>query len=391
MMGVFFTEGFKRQLITWRRHFHRYPELSGQEQETAAFIAAELKKLGFEVKEQVAGHGIVAVLPGDEKKKCVALRADMDALPIEEKNEHAYRSQHRGIMHACGHDAHMAMVLGAAKYLSQNPPAGSIKCLFQPSEERVPGGAKFMVAEGALENPKVDAVFATHITNRYPMGTLAFCPGVTMAGVDFFQMRILGKGGHSSAPHLAVDAIAIAAQAINALQTIISRNIAATDAQVLTFSSIHGGAAHNVVPEQVEMTGTLRCLSLETRDKVLALMHKTLANVTEAWGAGYELDYDYGYPPVSNDDAALKLVQEVAEDLPGASVYRMRTPFMSGEDAAYFGLHTPLAFFFTGSGSEKHDLSWHHPSFDIDENALPYGAASLALSAARLAEEDKEG
>ncbi len=386
----FFKAKFKEQLISWRRNFHMYPEISGQEKETAEFIAEELKEMGLEVQERVAGYGIVAILPGDPKKKCVAIRADMDALPIEEKNECSYKSKRPGKMHACGHDAHMAMVLGAVKYLVQNPPEGTIKFFFQPKEEKPPGGAKYMVEAGVMENPKVDAVFATHVTNSYPVGTIAICEGATMAVADDFKLAIIGKGGHGAFPHKTIDTIAVTAQVIEALQSITSRRMDPTDPVVLTIGTIHGGTAQNVIPDRVDMTGTLRCLSNEVRDQMLEYMHKTVEGVTSSWGARYKLDYLYGYPPVVNDPELLKVVEEITESLPDAVIHKMEKPLMSGEDVSYFGLKTPLAFFFTGAGNEDKRQAWHNCRFDIDEGALSYGAGVLALAAAKVAGEDKE-
>lgn len=380
---------YKQQLIAWRRNFHQHPEISGQEKETAAFVADCLRRMGLEVQENIAGYGLVGILRGDPQKKCVAIRADMDALPIEEANDCEYKSCYPGKMHACGHDAHMAMVLGAMKYLSLHRPAGTVKCIFQPREEKPPGGAKDMVAAGVLENPKVDAVFATHITNSYPVGTIAIHEGVVMAVADDFALSIFGKGGHGARPHETIDTIAVTAQCIEALQVIHSRRIDPSDPVVLTIGTIHGGTAQNIIPDRVDMTGTLRCLSTEIRDQVLDFMHKTLTGVTEAWGAHYRLDYIYGYPPVVNDKRLLDIIETVIPQLPGAKIYHMEKPLMAGEDVSYFGANTPLAFFFTGAGSKEKCQAWHNCRFDIDEESLPYGAGVLALAAAKVAEEDK--
>ena len=378
----------KDLLIKWRRLLHMHPEISGNERDTANYVADILEEMGLDVKRSIAGYGVLATLAGDPQKKCVALRADMDALPIEEKNTCIYRSQRPGWMHACGHDAHMAMVLGAAKMLKENPPGGTIKFIFQPREEKPPGGARDMVAAGVLNDPAVDAVFGTHITNEYPLGTVALFDGVVMAVSDDFHLSIVGKGGHGASPHQAVDTIAVTAQVINALQNIQSRRIDPTEPVVLTVGTISGGTAPNIIPERVEMSGTLRCLNTDVRDMVMEYLYDTLQGITSAWGAAYELDYAYGYPPVVNDQ---KLNQILAEAIikAGAKIEIMERPLLAGEDFSYYGKEAPAAFFFTGSGSERFYQPWHHNCFDIEEDAMIFGAKTMAMAARIVARQDK--
>lgn len=364
------------------------PEISGKEKDTANYVAQILADMGLTVKKNIAGYGVLATLPGDPRKKCVALRADMDALPIEEKNKCIYRSQRPGWMHACGHDAHMAMVLGAAKMISESPPGGTVKFIFQPREEKKPGGARDMVAAGVLRDPDVDAIFGTHIINAYPVGVIALFDGAVMAVSDDFHLSITGRGGHGASPHETIDTIAVTGQAIVALQNIHSRRIDPSEPLVLTVGTIHGGTAQNIIPDRVEMSGTLRCLNTKVRDKVMEYMHDTLQGITSAWGAAYELDYVYGYPPVINNHD-LNLVVAEAANKAGARTEIMEKPLLAGEDFSYYGQETPAVFFFTGAGSERCQRPWHHSCFDIEEDALPFGAKTMALAAASVAGQEK--
>ncbi len=379
----------KELLSKWRRYLHMHPEIAGHEKETGIFVAKHLQEMGLQVTDNIAGYGVLAVLPGDPAYKCVALRADMDALPITEKSTVNYRSQRPGWMHACGHDAHTAMVLGAAKMLSENPPKGTVKFIFQPREEKKPGGARDMVAAGVLKNPEVDMVFGTHVDHQFPVGTVAVFDGAVMAVSDDFRLVITGRGGHGARPHETIDTIAVTAQVIVALQNIHSRRIDPTEPVVLTIGTINGGTASNIIPDRVEMSGTIRCLNTAIRDKLLEYMHDTLHGITLAWGASYELNYSYGYPPVINNHDLNQLVLASAKQI-GAKAEEMERPLLAGEDFSYYGAEKPAAFFFTGAGSERCCYPWHHPCFDIEEDALPMGAKVMALSAATLANKKKE-
>ncbi|MCL1974579.1 MAG: amidohydrolase, partial [Firmicutes bacterium] len=268
------------------------------------------------------------------------------------------------------------------------PPGGTVKFIFQPREEKPPGGARDMVMAGVLRNPDADAVFGTHITNDYPVGVVALFDGVVMAVADDFRLSITGKGGHGASPHQTIDTIAVTAQTIEALQNIHSRRIDPTEPVVLTVGTIHGGTAQNIIPDRVDMTGTLRCLNTKVRDKVMEYMHDTLQGITSAWGAAYELDYIYGYPPVINNHDLNQVLAEAAQAA-GAQMEIMERPLLAGEDFSYYGREAPAAFFFTGAGSQRYQRPWHHNCFDIEEDALPIGAKTMALAACHVAEQEK--
>ena len=376
-------------LIQWRRHLHMHPEISGAEKETSAYLAQELKAMGLKVKTNIAGYGLLATLEGNPEKKCVAMRADIDALPIEEGNAVDYCSVNRGCMHACGHDAHMTMALGVAKVMVQNPPGGTLKFVFQPREEKPPGGARDMLEAGVFTNPEVDVVLGQHVSPLYPAGTIALKNGTIFAVADDFHLTIKGRGGHGSSPHVTRDPIIVAAEAVVALQTIASRMNNPMEPLVITIGTIHGGTAQNIIPDRVEMTGTLRCLNNETRDIALTHMHEVLRGVTQAWGAQYQLNYLYGYPPVVNDVQITDIVRKVVRAKPELKLEEMKHSLLAGEDYAYYGQYAPSVYFLNGCGSEEKDYPWHHRLFDIDENCLKIGVEVMAETMYLLASEDK--
>ena len=378
----------KQILVNWRRYLHMHPEISGEERETSEYIASILRGLGLKVQERISGYGLVAILPGDPHKKCAAIRADMDALPIVEENTCEYCSRVRGKMHACGHDAHVAMALGAAKLLIENPPDGTVKFIFQPCEEKPPGGARFMIEAGVLKNPDVDGVFGTHIVTDLPPGVIGIHDGATMSLDDTFSIAIVGSGGHGAQPHKSVDNIVVAAQLIVALQNITSRRIDTFDPLVITIGSIHGGNRHNIMPDRVEMNGTIRCFSDELDMNVRHCIEDTVKGITAAYGASYELVFHDGYPPLVNDPRMDCLVADAASKA-GAKVNVMARPRMTAEDFAFYGKYVPASFFFTGAGSESCCYPLHNCHFDIEEDAMLYGAQTMAYAAAALANEDK--
>ncbi|ATW25063.1 M20 metallopeptidase family protein [Candidatus Formimonas warabiya] len=374
----------REKLVFWRRWFHMHPETAGQEKNTAAFIARELSEMGFTVHENIAGYGLMAELNGTGGEKCVALRADMDALPIEEQNRHDYLSMNPGAMHACGHDAHMAVLLGVASLLVQEPPAGTVKFIFQPSEEKPPGGAQFLIAAGVLKNPQVDAVLGFHVSPSYPVGTVAIKDGVIMAIADDFTLTIKGKGGHGAVPHLAADPIMVAAQVIQGLQHIISRQVDPTEPALLSLGTIHGGTTQNIIPEEVVLTGTIRSIHQSVREQIIVSLKRTLTGITSAWGADYVLDYVHGYPPVVNSPQAAQVIRDVVAGMPGLELVPMDKPLMIGEDFSYYGMAVPAAYFFLGCGSEEKHFSLHHNRFDIEEDCLPLGTMLMTAAVRKI-------
>ena len=363
-------------LVQWRRHFHQYPELGFEEFQTAAFIHDRLTEWGIAHEIEVAQTGIVATIPGQKPGKVLAIRADMDALPVQETNPVPYRSQIAGRMHACGHDGHTAIALGTACYLSQHPEfAGTVKIIFQPAEEG-PGGAKPMIEAGVLENPKVEAILGLHLWNNLPIGTVGGCSGALMAAVEQFEVTIQGRGGHGAMPHQTVDAIVVAAQVVNALQAIVSRNVDPVHAAVVTVGQFQAGHAHNVIADRAHLKGTVRYFDPHYKGFFAERIEETIAGICRAYGATYTLQYRSLYPPVINHDRMAKLVRSVAErvlETPAGIVPNCQT--MGGEDMSFFLEKVPGCYFFLGTANLNLGLSYphHHPQFDFDETALSWG------------------
>lgn len=380
----------KDNIIAWRRHFHLHPELSGQEQQTALFIARLLRSFGLTVSEQVGeGYGVVGILPGDPAYQCIALRADMDALPVLEDASHTCRSLVDGKMHACGHDAHMAMVLGAAEALAKDPPPGTVKFIFQPHEERKPGGARGMIAAGVLDNPYVDGIIATHVTNSFPLGAIGISAGAVMAASDDFDLVITGKSGHGAIPQQTIDPVAIAAQVITAYHEIVSRRINPIFPAVLSVCAVNTIATHNVIPEAISLKGTVRCFDLAVRDQIRLEMRRVAEGICSAWGAFCQLNYVEGYPPLLNNAKMAALVQQATSSVVGAQAVEVENPPMGGEDFAIFADNRPGAFFFTGTGSQCCQAPWHDYAFAIEEDALPLGSQVFEIAARMFTSEKK--
>ena len=392
-------------LVEIRRELHRHPELSNQEERTGRFIALKLKELGLQVQTGVAGHGVVAILRGqgsDEDAPCVAIRADMDALPIMEAGQTVYRSENPGVMHACGHDVHVTCALGVAELLSKHRDTlpGSVKFIFQPAEEAMPvtfvgdWGAKLMLAQGALDNPRPAAIFALHCTplsaprsgpkagieGPLEVGKIGYAVGPASANSDRFQVIIKGKLAHGSAPHKGVDAIAVAAQAINSLQLIRSRETNTLDPVVVSVGMIQGGTRENILAERVEFSGTVRTYDAEVRDQVVALMHRTLGGVTAAHGATYELNYKKGYPSINNHpELAAQALSSLSRIVGEESVIET-IPGMGGEDFSYFADVIPGFYFRLGVANAERGIvaGVHTAEFDVDEECLKVGVLSMA-------------
>ena len=365
------------QIVTWRRHLHQRPELGFQEQLTAEFVAKKLQEWGINHETGIAKTGIVATIVGNGKGPVLAIRADMDALPIQEENNVPYRSQHDGMMHACGHDGHVAIALGTAYYLSQNRHlfSGTVKIIFQPAEEGL-GGAEPMIAAGVLKNPDVDAIIGLHLWNNLPLGTVGVRSGPLMAAVECFNCTIFGKGGHGAMPHQTVDAVVVSAQVVNALQTIVSRNVDPLDSAVVTVGELHAGTAHNVIANSAKMSGTVRYFNPKMEGYFSKRMEQAIAGVCQSQGASYEFNYWRLYPPVVNNPKIAQLVESIASQVvetPAGIVPECQT--MGGEDMSFFLDTVPGCYFFLGSANPAKDLAYphHHPRFDFDETALAMG------------------
>lgn len=365
------------QLIDWRRRFHQHPELGFQEEMTADFVSQTLTQLGIDHQVGVAKTGIVAVIDSPHAGPVLAIRADMDALPIHEENEVPYRSRHEGVMHACGHDGHTAIALGTAAYLAchRQDFRGTVKLIFQPAEES-PGGAKPMIAEGALQAPEVDGIVGLHLWNNLPLGTVGVRDGVLMAAVECFRCQIFGKGGHGAMPHQTVDSVVVSAQIISALQSIVSRNVNPIDAAVVTVGELHAGTAMNVIADTASMRGTVRYFNPSFAGYFPQRLEQIIAGICQSHGAEYELDYWNLYPPVINDESMTELVRSVAAEVVETSLGIVPTcQTMGGEDMSFFLQEVPGCYFFLGSANREKGLSYphHHPRFDFDERALAMG------------------
>ncbi|MCL5772840.1 MAG: M20 family metallopeptidase [Firmicutes bacterium] len=378
------ARNIREELIETRRKIHKNPEVGLREFQTAKLIKGKLESLGIKVILSPSTTAVVGILEGKMPGKTVALRADMDALTVQEKSDTEYKSQVPDVMHACGHDGHVAMLLGAAEILNslKENLKGNVKFLFQPAEEG-PGGALPMIGEGALKNPEVDACIGLHLYNDLKTGSVVVESGTISAAADEFRLAILGKGGHGASPHEGVDAIVAASHVIHGLQSIVSRFVDPVKPVVITVGTIKGGYRHNIIADSVEMTGTVRTLDAELRKKMKAMMEKTISGITSAFGASYKFEYDYGYPSTVNDEGLCSLVREALADLLGReNVKDYEEATMGAEDFAYFSRKVPSVMFSLGGMKEdSENYPHHHPKFDFNEEALVIGSASLARTA----------
>ncbi len=373
-----------------RRDFHIHPELGFHEVRTGGIVAKELEALGLEVTKGVGKTGVVGLLEGSKPGPTILLRFDMDALPIVEATGAEYASQNQGVMHACGHDGHTAMGLTVAKILQNHRDQlnGTIKFCFQPSEEgfngEEVGGNEMMIRDGVLEGPKVERTLSMHVWNEKPVGWIGVAKGPVMAGAELFTIKLTGKGGHGAVPHLTIDPIVAASQVVTALQSITSRNVAPLQSAVVSVTTIHSGTTFNVIPQDAELTGTIRTFDLDVRKKVLERFEQIIRGVGEAMGCQVEIEVKRVTPAVINDDAVSEKVQETAHELLSDSTIDT-APYMTmgAEDMAFMQAKVPGCYFFIGSNNtEKHlDYGHHHPKFDFDEEALVRGAALMAAAA----------
>ncbi|WP_099157325.1 M20 family metallopeptidase [Virgibacillus ndiopensis] len=365
------------EMVETRRYLHQHPELSFQETETAKFIADYYEKLGIPYQANVGGNGVIATLKGGKPGKTIALRADFDALPIQEENEVPYKSMVDGVMHACGHDGHTATLLALAKAVLsfKQELTGTIVFLHQHAEEYAPGGAKPMIEAGALDG--VDAVFGTHLWATTPLGVLQTSKSTFMAGTDRFELTIQGKGGHGGYPHETNDAIVISAQVISQLQQIISRRLDPLKTGVVTVGVFESGNAFNIIADKAKLVGTVRYLDTAIQEQIIAEMEKIIKGVCVANNATYTLNYEKGYPPLVNHADEAELVLEASEQILEITKREEVLPVMGGEDFAYYMLERPGAYFFTGAQKDGNSYPHHHPKFDIDEKSLPIAAKTL--------------
>jgi len=375
----------KDQLISWRRDFHMHPELGFEETRTAGIVAETLKEMGIRVETEVGKTGVVGHL--GEGSPVVGIRADMDALPLQEANDVPYASKNPGVMHACGHDAHTAILLGVARILSEMPdrPPGEIRFLFQPSEEdwdeELKSGATRMIEDGALEG--LDAVIALHVDDSIPTGQIEINSGNASAAVDSFQATIIGQGGHGAYPHETVDPTFILAQVINAIHGIRARRIKPIDSAVISIGAIHAGHTSNVIPDSVEMMGTIRSFDTAVREQLSEELEKAFA-LTRAFGGNYTLTIEKGFPSMYNDPEVVELICQAASEMLGEDKVAPSYAEMGAEDFSYMSQLAPGAMFWLGVNIDDTPRPAHSPTFDINEDALPIGAALLAEVACRL-------
>jgi amidohydrolase len=381
------AEKYFPKMVSIRRKIHQYPELAFEEYKTSKLVAQTLKSLGLKVQTGIAKTGVVALLEGKGKNsgdiKVVALRADMDALPIQEQTNLPFASKVPGKMHACGHDSHTAMVLGSAMILKelQSELNGIVKFIFQPSEEKNPGGASLMIKDGVLNDPKVDFIFGLHVRPDSDPGTVFIKEGPLMASSDEIYIKIKGKGGHGARPHFTIDPIVIASETVIALQKITSRFFDPIEPRVLTIGSIHAGTATNIIPDEVVISGTLRTMNEEWREKAWEMIERIVKGITSTYGASYELKISKGYPVLINDKKATEFVRQKAIELLGKSKVFEAKPVMGAEDFAYYLQKVPGCFIWLGAGRKNSKYDIHSSKFTIDENAMKYGSSLLAYLA----------
>lgn len=373
------------QIKSIREHIHANPELSFEEFETSKYIQEQLKSLGITHFEVKATTGIVGVIEGGKPGKTLALRADIDALPIIEQNKTAYVSKKEGVMHACGHDVHSSCLLGALAIIEKNKAhlAGRVKFIFQPGEEKLPGGASLLIKEGVLENPQVDAIVGQHVFPELETGKVGFRPGPYMASCDEVYMTVKGKGGHGAMPHQTVDSVYIAAQIIVTLQNVISRKIDPTVPCVLSFGKVEANGATNVIPSEVKIEGTFRILNEEWRTKAHDIIEKQAQEIAQALGGDVDVHIAKGYPFLDNDEATTIRKKSLAQEYLGAENVIDLPIRMTGEDFAFYSQSVPACFYRLGVRNEEKGIvhGVHHPQFDIDSEALKTGMGLMAYLA----------
>jgi amidohydrolase len=371
----------KDWLIETRRTIHMNPELGFEEVETAKLVAGYLEKFGLQVKTGMAKTGVIGLLKGEKPGKTVAIRADMDALPLEEANQVSYRSKVKGKMHACGHDAHVTILLGVARLFSsmRNQVQGNIKWIFQPAEEGG-GGGRVLTEEGVLENPKVDAIFGAHLFPDLKIGRVGIHEKEGLAATDRFVIKMIGRGAHGAYPHLSKDPILAAGHLITQIHSIVSRNINPLDSAVITIGKVSGGTAFNIIPDETEILGTVRSLSQKVREELKSRMEQVTQGVAKSFGVDYDFDFQYGYPALINDPEMSRLVAAACAKGIGKENVDFIRPSMGGEDFAYYLEKVPGSFFRLGCRNEAKGIvnPFHSSRFNIDEDVLPFGVEMFA-------------
>jgi amidohydrolase len=378
---------YTTDVINWRRHLHAHPELSYQEFETVKYVDKQLRSFGLTPKS-VAGTGLTVEVQGkNPTRKIVALRADMDALPIVEANDVSYKSTNPGVMHACGHDVHTSSLLGTVKILHdlRDEFEGTIRFLFQPGEEKNPGGASYMIRDGALQNPQPATIIGQHVFPLLPAGKIGFREGMYMASADEIYLKVLGKGGHGAAPELTIDPIVIACNIIVSLQQIISRNASPKQPTVLTFGKIEGGATTNVIPMEVNIAGTFRAMNEEWREEGLRRIKKMAESLAEGMGGKCEVDISRGYPFLQNDPQVTRRIKAAATEYVGKDNVVDIDITLGAEDFAYYSQIIPASFYRLGTRNEAKGITSyvHTPTFDIDEEALKISSGLMAWMAVK--------
>ena len=377
------AKGYLEEIVSIRRHLHAHPELSKQEAETAAFISSRLTEWNIPHQTGIAGHGILAMIEGElPGKKVIALRADMDALPIREENKFEYASVNEGIMHACGHDVHMASLLGTAKILKTlaNELKGTVKLIFQPSEEVYPGGALPMIQAGVLENPRPDLIIGQHVFPELPAGKIGLSHGFCMASTDEVHLTVTGKGGHAATPQKVIDPVLIGAHIIVALQQIVSRNALPTTPTVLSFGRFIADGMANIIPGQVKISGTMRTFDEDWRKEIKEKIRKIAVSIAEGMGGTCDVFIDPGYPAVFNDHGLTQRIISYAKDYLGQDNVENMERRMTAEDFSYFAMEVPGCFYRLGVMNEARGITsnLHTPTFDADEVSLETGMGTMA-------------
>ncbi|WP_339209588.1 amidohydrolase [Paenibacillus sp. FSL K6-3182] len=366
-------------MINWRRHLHQYPELSFHERVTSSWIATQLSELGIEVQTGVGGHGLIATIKGDQPGPVIALRADIDALPIQDEKKCEYASKVPNVMHACGHDAHTSTLLAIASYYSANRSAicGERRLLFQPAEEVTPGGAMPMIKDGALDG--VDVIYGVHLWTPLAYGLVSSKPGAFMAAADEFVIDIVGRGGHGGLPHQAIDAIMIGSTLVQSVQSIVSRNVNPLHPAVVTIGSFQAGTTNNVIAERCRLKGTVRSFDEQTRMMIHDRLKSLVTHICQMHGAEFDYQMRIGYPPVVNDEEEAERFFKVGEKLFGESAVVRSEAITVAEDFSYYLEKVPGCFMFVGAGNESCGATYahHHPKFDIDERAMQQAARLL--------------